>query len=79
MRKIILILLAIATLSCSKEDECRCEREVYEFTSSVDLSHGSPHQHFEWVLQRTEPVNCQDEVVEFTEYHDKLYYKIKCN
>ncbi len=80
LKRITLLFILLITLgACTKEESCECNREVYELDTWVDFSHGPPHQHFDWVLQRTEPVLCQDEVLQYTEFDDKLYFKIICN
>ncbi len=51
----------------------------YQLEQFVVIVNGVPHLEFEWVLNFTEPVQCQDDVVDFTEFHDDLFFKIKCN
>ncbi len=75
----IVLLLVVVLLGCSKEQECECNREVYERVISKAFdADGNIIMHTKHFLLRTEPVLCQDEVNDFTEFGD-LFFKISCN
>lgn len=72
MKKLIVLSILLLTLSCSKEENlCECTENIYEtqvFNNGLNI-----------VLVSEEPVECQDEVLNFIEISPGVYYKIKCN
>ena len=84
MKKILLLLSIIALTSCSKEDiaseDCNCQRDIYERTSTIIYTNGSPHLTFDFEYLYSESVECQEPVNDWQDLgNDNLVYKITCD
>jgi len=76
MKKLIIILIILTGLSCSKDDACNCEKVNYETKVTVNFnSNGMPYTTVRNEIVSTEVVPCQDEK-QVNEGNG--YYVIRC-
>ena len=79
MKKTLLVLTAIITISCSTDevsnaDDCNCRKEHYE--TEIEIFNGKTF--VDHILTHSEPVICQDEV-QRVETGKLTYYRLVCD
>ena len=80
MKKTLLVLTAIITISCSTDevsnaDNCNCTKENYE----VQITVYNGKTFVDHVLTHSETVICQEETKTNVFTGDDTYYKIVCD
>jgi len=74
MKTKILLLFAILLSSCSKENDCNCDKVYYTHKVRLDGVRAT------WYYEKTysEKAICQDATGKYVQIEANKYYKIEC-
>lgn len=77
MKKLLVLLIALTIMSCSKDEPCDCEKSSYEIEQYAYMDNGLPRLGFRTVTAGIVTVDCQDEGR--TNTGSNTYYVISCH
>lgn len=77
MKKLLVLLIGLSLLSCSKDEVCNCEKTSYEVQQYTHIENGLPKIGHRTVATSISQVDCQEEGR--TNTGSNTYYVVICN
>ena len=77
MKKLLVLLIALTIMSCSKDEQCDCEKSSYTIEQYTYFQNGLPRMGVRTLTDGIVTVDCQDEGR--TDTGSNKYYVISCH